>query len=242
MFQRQRVLLAIISGAVAACTLHAQPVVKCGADLVMHQALTTIGRTITCTARFDFIRDTPVNISIIPSDSAGGAGLLIEETMHNLYRIGFRRDTFGVRLVFRYEIDSTVSTHYYRFASADTIVVVTPMLPPKVRACLPDSRAIDLEAGTLTLNGTVFTTGEAKIPSDIRVEMVFDRSQQHELVLANNYPALDADIRIATRYFDRDRFRASVAELDDATFAKLRYIVRFRVVRLIPGSHRYETI
>lgn len=233
-------LLFIALAATAATRLAAQPFqVKCGSELIMHQSLSTLGRNITCVARFDVIRETPCNIEVTPSDSLGGAGLLIDQTIANLHRLAFKRDTFGLRVVFRYIIDPLVSRHYYTFAGSDTIVIVTPAAPPTIRPCHTEGRSIDVAKGTLTLDGTVFTR-EAGVPSTISVERIFELADGNTLILENNYPQQEAEIRRAAGYYDLDRFRGAVKGLDEATFARLRYIVRFRVVRLRPDGRGYD--
>lgn len=223
--------------------LNAQPVVKCGSELDMHQSLTSIGRNITCTARFDVIRDTPVNITITLSDSLPGAGLLNEQTIDNLRRLAFSHDTFGLKLVFQYVIDPHVSAGYYRFIGGDTIEIVTPKLPRSLRTCATEARAIDFDKRTLTLYGTLFTYNEVKGPSAIVVERTFEGEMSETKVLENNRPELAEDLERAARYFNRGRFRGSVQAIPDEQFGSFRYLVRFKVVRLYRDQpKRYEAL
>lgn len=222
--------------------LVAQPVLKCGTEFTMHQSLTSVGRNVTCTAQFDVIRETPVNIAVYPSDSLPGAGLLIEQTIDNLHRIAFTRDTFGLRLVFQYVVDPNVNTRYTRTIGADTILIVTPRLPLRLRECGTEARAYDADKRTLTLYGTLFTLEAIKESSSILLERTFDGEIGNTTIVENNMPRFEEDLRHAAHVFTLERFRGAMADLPDEQFKSLRLLVRFKVVRLFAGQpRRYET-
>lgn len=220
----------------------AQPVLKCGTEFTMHQSLTSVGRNITCTARFDVVRETPTNIAVYPSDSLPGAGLLIEQTIDNLHRIAFAHDTFGLRLVFQYEVDPNVNTRYTRTIGTDTILIVTPKLPLRLRECGTEARAYDRDTKTLTLYGTLFTLEAINESSNILVERTFDGEIGNTTIVENNMPRFEEDLRHAAHFFTLERFRGAVGDLPEEQFKGLRLLVRFKVVRQFAGQpRRYET-
>ncbi|MBS1913771.1 MAG: hypothetical protein JST22_17420 [Bacteroidetes bacterium] len=222
--------------------VHAQPVIKCGADLVMHQSMVYLNPNITCTVTFDVIQETPTNIRIQLSDSTPGSGLLVEQTRTNLSRLTYTRDTFGVRLVFHYMVDDKVSTHYWRMPSPDTVLIVTPSVAPKVRDCYTETRSLDVEKKEVTLEGNVFTYDNATAPARISVERVFDPTGEHTLVMENNYPQLDGDIRMASGMYDLARFQGAIGAADSTALKGYRLFIRFHVIHLHKDSRKYEVL
>jgi hypothetical protein len=221
-------------------TLRAQPILKCGAELGFRQALANMSRRADYVARFDVIRETPVNISITAADGSEPYGVFIDQTMENLSRLGFPRDTFGVRIIFQYRVDSSITSRYVQFLGVDTIRIVIPGIQPLARRCYPETRSVDLPSKILTLEGNVFTYDSVSRDADILVERLFDKNGASTRIVKNNYPELESEIREAAALYDEARFNGALGDQGSSVYGTLRRMIRFHVVRLHHDSRRYE--
>jgi hypothetical protein len=214
-------------------------------EFLVNPLLRHAGLNFTIAATFEVRNFRPVNIRLKQLDNDSTSMLQFPETVENLNRIVYLRDTLRATLHLRYYcFPASQLSHDYAYIDSDSVLDVAFRRADSIRYYREIIiRLVPQHGDSIIAVSTLIGSPTTNDPAVIEVERIFNDRVDSSVIIHNSHPELTSQILAASRVYDwswfqylqdPDRFVLHSSAKPKFVNSKKRYFVRFGVVRYIP--------
>ena len=205
----------------------------CDAKMNVPELARKIGfKKVSYKATFDIIDYNPQNINIICLDSTEiWFDDFKKSTLSNIKQLEFIKDTLSFSLIFNYNFSRSISADYIDFSKHDIVEMYFKSYYCPIIELRKTPIEIDQTNKTVNLFSTIETNKILKYKSDNLVERIFSDSNDSVIIIKNNLPYFENDIKRIAQSYRKEYVDKKLAEID-CPFVPKHYFINFNIVTI----------
>ena len=204
----------------------------CDAKMDVPELARKIGlKKVSYKATFDVIDYAPKNIDIICLDSTD---VWFEDfrkvTLSNIKQLEFIKDTSAYPLIFNYNFSKSINSDYIDFSNQNKLEMYFRTFDCSIIENLSSKPPISIDQTNKTVEiFTRFKTNKfLKQRANILVEKIFSDENDSTIIINNNLPYFEMDIRRIAKTYTKEYIDKKLSEAN-CTFVPKHYFINFDI-------------